>query len=217
MFACNINANCRTVYERNFNIKPFGDIVSVRADDIPDHDLLYAGFPCQPFSIIGKREGFRDKRGFLFLEIARIIAEKRPAAVLLENVKQLATASGGQVMAYIISTLELLGYEVDWRIFNALDYGLPQKRERVLIAAAHGGLEEFEWSKPITPHPPLSAIPGESPDRRHFVSERIRRSRRKKHKADHQPAIWHENKGGNVSSHPFSWPLKPEPVIIIFL
>ena len=208
VFACDNDASCREVYEKNFGIEPSGDIVGISAEDIPDHDLLCAGFPCQPFSIIGKRTGFKEKRGFLFLEIARIIAAKRPEAVLLENVKQLATASDGQVMAYIISTLELLGYAADWRILNALDYGLPQKRERVLVVAAQGGLEGFEWPEPLSPHPPLSTILEENPERRHFVSERIRKSRHKKHTAEHKPAIWHENKGGNISSHPFSCALR---------
>ena len=208
VFACDSDPNCREVYEKNFDIEPAGDIVGISTEDIPDHDLLRAGFPCQPFSIIGKREGFREKRGFLFLEIARIIAEKRPHAVMLENVKQLATASNGQVMAYIISTLELLGYDAQWRILNALDYGLPQKRERVLIVATQGSLEGFEWPVALSPYPPLSTILEKSPERRHFVSERIRRARHKKHKAEHQPAIWHENKGGNISSHPFSCALR---------
>ena len=207
-FACDNDANCRSVYERNFGVAPLGGIASIPGDEIPDHDLLCAGFPCQPFSIIGKRRGFHEKRGFLFLEIARIIAEKRPAAVLLENVKQLTTASNGQVMAYILSTLELLGYAADWRVLNALDFGLPQKRERVLVAAALGGLEGFEWPKPITTRKSLSQILERSPDRRHFVSERIRRARHEKHGAASRPAIWHENKGGNISSHPFSCALR---------
>ena len=207
VFSCDIDAECRAVYENNFGIHPLGDIAYVDMGDVPDHDLLCAGFPCQPFSIIGKREGFREKRGFLFLEIARVIAEKRPAAVLLENVKQLATASNGQVMAYIVSTLELFGYDVQWRVLNALDHGLPQKRERVLIVAAQGGLKGFEWPEPI-PSPKLASILDKNPDRRHFVSERIRRSRHNRHKSEHRPGIWHENKGGNISSHPFSCALR---------
>ena len=207
-FACDNDANCRSVYEQNFGVKPFGDIAAVLGDDVPDHDLLCAGFPCQPFSIIGKRRGFAEKRGFLFLEIARIVAEKRPLAILLENVKQLATASGGQVMAYIVSTLELLGYDVDWRVLNALDYGLPQKRERVFVAAIQGGLEGFEWPKPVTTRKSLAEILEETPDKRHFVSERIRRARHAIHKSEHKPSIWHENKGGNIASHPFSCALR---------
>lgn len=207
VFACDIDANCRSVYERNFGIYPAGDISLVPACDVPDHDLLCAGFPCQPFSIIGKREGFREKRGFLFLEIARIIAEKRPAAVLLENVRQLATASNGQIMGYILTTLELLGYDTRWRVLNALDYGLPQKRERVLIVAALGGLEDFDWPAPMV-RTPLSSVLEKAPDKKHFVSERIRRSRQARHKSKFHPSIWHENKGGNISSHPFSCALR---------
>ena len=208
VFACDSDPNCREVYKQNFNIEPSGDIAGINADDIPDHDLLCAGFPCQPFSIIGKRAGFKEKRGFLFLEIARIVAAKRPHAVILENVKQLATASNGKVMAYIISTLELLGYDVHWRVLNALDYGLPQKRERVLIVAAQESLDGFEWPEPVSPYPPLSTILEKNPERRHFVSGRIRKARHKKHTPEHRPAIWHENKGGNIASHPFSCALR---------
>ena len=206
-FASDIDADARRVYERNFGVTPAGDITGIRGDDIPDHDLLCAGFPCQPFSIIGKREGFADARGFLFLEVARIVAEKRPHAVMLENVKQLTTADGGKIMACITSTLEALGYDVRRRVLNAIEYGVPQKRERVIVVASRGDLDRFEWPSTI-PMPPLASVLEPSPDQRHFVSERIRRARHEAHTATVSPSIWHENKSGNISSHPYSCALR---------
>ena len=96
VFASEIDSDARRVYGSNFGMYPHGDITTINASQIPDHDLLCAGFPCQPFSIIGKRSGFEDSRGFLFFEVARIVADKRPKLVLLENVKQLATVADGK-------------------------------------------------------------------------------------------------------------------------
>ena len=89
VFASDIDGECRTTYEANFGLKVHGDITRIHAQDIPYHDILVGGFPCQPFSIIGERKGFDDTRGTLFFDIARIIEEKQPAAFVLENVKTL--------------------------------------------------------------------------------------------------------------------------------
>ncbi len=208
VFASEIDEAAREVYAANFGITPHGDIAAIKAESIPDHDLLCAGFPCQPFSIIGNRGGFDDTRGTLFFEIARILAEKRPTAFILENVRQLITAAGGHVMQRILDTLEDLGYQTEFRILNALDYGLPQLRERVLIVGRLDNLDCFEWPDPVKKRKSLAQILEKNPDQRHFVSERIARARRAAHQADIRPAIWHENKGGNVASHPFSCALR---------
>jgi len=110
-----------------------GGIRAVDADAIPEHDLLCAGFPCQSFSIAGKRGGFEDTRGTLFFEICRVIRAKRPGYLLLENVKGLLSHDDGNTFETIIGTLDELGYDCQWQVLNSKDYGVPQNRERVFI------------------------------------------------------------------------------------
>ena len=211
VFACDIDAEARHAYESNFGLTPDGDITAVDADDIPDHDLLCAGFPCQPFSIIGDRRGFDDARGTLFFEIARIAEAKRPEAMILENVRQLATHNGGRTIGRICEVLDNLGYSAEWRIFDARNFGLPQKRERVVIVAMRdaAAFKRFEWPKGGVGMKPLSDILTKGRvDAEYYVSPRIRRKREESHKSPHKLAIWHENKGGNISSYPFSCALR---------
>lgn len=120
-------------YEANFGERPEGDITKIPAEKIPPHDLLLAGFPCQAFSIMGNMKGFEDTRGTMFFEVARILDYHRPRAILLENVKQLVTHDKGKTFKTILEVLANLGYNVKWKVLNALDFGLPQKRERVVI------------------------------------------------------------------------------------
>jgi len=208
VFACDIDAEARRAYAHNFGLTPRGDISKVRAEEIPDHDLFCAGFPCQPFSIIGHRKGFDDIRGTLFFEIVRILSEKRPRAVILENVKQLTTLNKGAILERVLEALEELRYTVSWKVLNVLDYGLPQKRERVLIAATLDAFEEFPWPSDGRPRKPLAEILEENPAPKHYASERIRRRRRDAHRSAHRPGVWHENKAGNVSSYPYSCALR---------
>ena len=207
-FASDIDEFCRKQYYHNFGIMPCADITEIEAEDIPDHDILFAGFPCQPFSIIGGMQGMSDGRGVLFLEILRVLRKKKPKAVVLENVRQFATIGGGEPLRHILEGLELLGYDCDWKILNALDFGLPQKRERIIIVGIAGGLHHFKWPLERKNFKPLSEILEANPEQRHFVSENIRRKRRKSHIPRTTPSIWHENKAGNVSSHPFSCALR---------
>lgn len=109
------------------------DIRTVPEDDIPDHDILVGGFPCQAFSIAGKRKGFDDTRGTLFFEIARILRAKKPRLFLLENVKGLLSHDNGNTFKIIISTLDELGYDLQWQLLNSKNFGVPQNRERVFI------------------------------------------------------------------------------------
>ena len=209
VFASEIDPEARRAYEYNFGIKPEGDIAQIDAEDVPDHDLFCAGFPCQPFSIIGHRKGFEDTRGTLFFEIARILDVKRPRAVVLENVKQLTTLDGGYVLDRILSTLKELNYQcISWRILNALNFGLPQKRERVIIVALQDAFETFVWPSGDQPMTPLAELLEDNPDPKFMASERIRNRRHSKHVSKHKPAIWHENKGGNISSYPYSCALR---------
>lgn len=209
VFSSDIDEACQRAYEANFGEKPAGDIHQVNAKDIPDHDILFAGFPCQPFSIIGDRKGFDDTRGTLFFEIARILEAKKPRAFVLENVKLLVGHNGGRTIARILEVLNELGYDVRYKVLNALDFGLPQKRERVFIVGSLSGLADFEFPHGGVPRKSLSDILETDPPKKFYASERIVQQRRKAHPSPHpSPAIWHENKGGHISSYPFSCALR---------
>ena len=208
VFACDIDAEARLAYQHNFGIEPAGDITEIAPDAVPNHDILLAGFPCQPFSIIGAMRGFADDRGTLFFNLAEIIAAKRPAAFVLENVRQLSTHNRGRTMQAIIAELRQLGYRADWKVLNALDFGLPQKRERTIIVGFRDHSIRFEWPEPAGACLLLSAILEEEAPEIYYASDAIRRKRREKHESPHELSVWHENKGGNVSSHPFSCALR---------
>lgn len=122
-----------SVYRRHFGECDQSDIRQVRATDIPDHDLLCGGFPCQAFSIAGKRGGFDDTRGTLFFDIARILKAKQPRLCLLENVKGLLSHDNGRTIKTIFATLVELGYDLQWQVCNSKDFGVPQNRERIFI------------------------------------------------------------------------------------
>ncbi|HRQ33359.1 MAG TPA: DNA (cytosine-5-)-methyltransferase, partial [Anaerolineales bacterium] len=125
VFSSDIDPHARETYRANFGEYPAGDITLIHECSVPDHDLLFAGFPCQPFSIIGDRRGFEDMRGTLFFDIVRILRAKKTKAFILENVKQLVGHDRGKTLQRILSVLSDLGYTVDYKILNALDYGLP--------------------------------------------------------------------------------------------
>ena len=145
VFSSEINNECKKTYEANYGEMPYGDISKIEAKDIPDHDVLCAGFPCQPFSISGKQKGFSDTRGTLFFEISRIAESKKPKVIFLENVKHLKNHNHGNTLATIISELERIGYDVAWKVLNASDFGVAQNRERIIIVASQNG--KFEFSK----------------------------------------------------------------------
>lgn len=140
-------------YERNFGEVPFGDITKIDENSVPDHDILVAGFPCQAFSIAGRRGGFEDTRGTLFFDVARIIRRKRPSAFLLENVKGLMNHNRGRTLNTILYTLRNdLGYYVpEPEIVNARHFGVPQNRERVFIVGFRNDLRisDYEYPGPI--------------------------------------------------------------------
>lgn len=209
IFASDIDDPCREQYKANLGIFPQSDITRIAADEVPDHDLLLAGFPCQPFSIIGDMNGVDDRRGRLFDEILRILKAKRPKAVVLENVRQFSTISRGAVLREVLEGLAGLGYSHQWKVLNALDFGLPQKRERTIIVGFQSGADDlFRWPEAKGEHTPLKEILEPRPDKRHFVSEQIKAKRKAMHRPKVTPSIWHENKGGNISSHPFSCALR---------
>jgi DNA (cytosine-5)-methyltransferase 1 len=208
VFASEIDIEAAKTYETNFNIKPHGDITKIQAKDIPEHDLLCAGFPCQPFSIIGNRLGFDDMRGTLFFEIARILKSKKPPMIILENVKQLSTHDNKRTITHIIECLNEIGYKTYWKVLNALDYGLPQNRERTIIVGFLNHSVEFNWPQKIDKYTPLAKILSKKVADKFYVSHRIREKRKEAHVSKLKLSIWHENKSGNISSHPFSCALR---------
>ncbi len=147
VYSCEIDFACQEVYFNNFREQPKGDITQINIKEIPNFDVLTAGFPCQPFSICGKRQGFEDTRGTLFFYICQIIEAKQPSVVLLENVKHLLHHDQGKTLDIILYSLEYLGYLVDYKILNSKDFGLPQNRERIIIIATRNKKINFNKIK----------------------------------------------------------------------
>lgn len=136
------------VYNDNFGDIPEGDITQVDEKTIPDHDILCAGFPCQAFSISGKQRGFEDSRGTLFFDVARIVKEKRPKVVFMENVKNFAAHDNGNTLQVVKQTMEDLGYTFYQKVLNAVDYGIPQKRERIYMVCFRNDLDVKDFVYP---------------------------------------------------------------------
>lgn len=211
VFSSDIDVDAQRVYQVNFGEKPCGDITRIDESEVPDHDLLFAGFPCQAFSICGDGRGFEDARGTLFFDIARILQVKQPAAFILENVKQLCGHDDGRTLRRIIETLTDIGYYVDYKILNALDFGLPQKRERVFIVGFREP-RKFVWAGGDNHQvKTLSEILEQDVSEFYHASEQIKLNRRNSTAHKIKPAglsIWHENKGGNISPLPYSCALR---------
>lgn len=203
---------CKT-YFANFGTVPFGDITKIPAERIPKHDILLAGFPCQAFSIMGKMQGFADTRGTMFFEIERILKHHHTPYILLENVKQLVGHDGGRTFKVILERLNELGYYVKWEVLNALDFGLPQKRERVIIVGFLDKADYDSFSFEI-PHKKYNLAdilePDDKVDPTLFASDQIVTKRREKTlgKKLFYPSIWHENKAGDISVHDYSCALR---------
>lgn len=130
LFSSEIDTYAKETYKNNFGEYPEGDITQIKSEDIPNHDILCAGFPCQPFSLGGFRRGFEDSRGTLFFEVARILRDKKPKAFILENVRGITNHDSGNTLNVIEGILSDLGYEFSYRNMNAIDYGIPQNRDR---------------------------------------------------------------------------------------
>jgi DNA (cytosine-5)-methyltransferase 1 len=202
-------------YEHAFGERPLGDITQIDSDQIPQHDILAGGFPCQAFSILGDKRGFADTRGTLFFEVERILRDKQPQALLLENVRHLVKHDSGRTFDVILTKLRGLGYRVEWRILNALDFGLPQKRERVIIVGFRSGraLEHFQWPQPTSKRAELKDLLQEDKDvdDQHWASDAVQSSVKKRLQGKPlppKPWICHENKSGNISPLPYSCALR---------
>lgn len=206
VFSSEWDKHAQQTYLANFGEMPFGDICKNSTKNyIPDSfDLLLAGFPCQAFSIMGKRKGFEDTRGTLFFEVASILKTHRPKAFLLENVKQLVSHDKGRTFETILATLDELGYSFKWSVLNALDFGVPQKRERVIIVGFSQKelIKDFSFDFEKIPYSLESVLEEDNDvDPSLFASEAIleKRMARTIGKQKFFPSIWHENKSGNIS------------------
>lgn len=206
VFSSEFDEDACTTYKANFGEYPFGDITKIEATKIPDFEVLLAGFPCQAFSIIGKKEGFKDEtRGTLFFEIERILKAKKPRAFMLENVRNLVAHDKGKTFKVIMSHLEALGYTVYAKVLNALDYGCMQKRERIIIV---GFLDRvlFTFPEKEINHKTLSDVLEQDVASKYYVKPEIRESRLKRLKDKNypKPYISHENMAGSITPHLYS-------------
>lgn len=214
VFSSEWDANAAKTYEANFGEIPFGDITKIDPETLPDFDVLLAGFPCQPFSIIGAKQGFdHETQGTLFFNIEKIIKTKRPKAFMLENVRNLTVHDKGRTFKIIIEHLKSAGYDVHYKILNALDYGVPQKRERIIICGFMTPVS-FEFPTPVSCDSPVHIKeilePDNSVSNTLFVRDEIRKSRlgRLKNPDYPKPYISHENVAGSVTPHTFSCALR---------
>ena len=208
VFSSEFDENACKTYKANFGEHPFGDITQIDAKDIPDFEILLGGFPCQAFSIIGKKEGFENETcGTLFFEIERILKEKRPKAFMLENVKNLISHDKGRTFQTIRKHLEALGYNVYAKVLNALDYGVPQKRERIIIVGFKDDVMfSFPEHTPVSKCKRLADVLEKDVDAKYYVKDSIRESRLMRLKDPNypKPYISHENMAGSITPHPYS-------------
>lgn len=158
VFTSEFNYYAQLTYEKNFGEIPFGDITKLDLNIVPNHDVLLAGFPCQPFSISGKMKGFEDTRGTLIYNIFQIIEMRKPKVVFLENVKHLVHHNKGNTLKTIIKDLQLLGYKVSWKVLNASDFGVAQNRERIIIIGHQEKLFDFTQLKTQKHKPVLKDV-----------------------------------------------------------
>ena len=146
VFTSEIDSHAQEMYGLNYDDTVHSDITQIDEKEIPNHDILLAGFPCQPFSIAGEKRGFNDTRGTLFFDIERILKENKPKVVVLENVKHFKSHDKGNTIKVVLTALQELGYTTNWQVLNAKDFGVPQNRERTIIVGALNGVE-FDFSK----------------------------------------------------------------------
>lgn len=174
VFTSEIDKHAVTTYKANFKDgHVFGDIKQIDASDVPDHDILLAGFPCQPFSQAGLKKGFTDTRGTLFFDIERILLAKQPKAFLLENVKQLKGHDKGRTFQTIIDHLNKAGYKVFYEILKARDFGIPQNRERIYIVGFLDHSINFEFPKPTNLPTRVGDILDDIVDEKYTISDKL--------------------------------------------
>lgn len=214
VFSSEWDSNAAVTYEANFGEKPAGDITKISTKDIPDFDILLAGFPCQPFSIMGRKQGFaHETQGTLFFDVERIIKDKLPSAFLLENVRNLIAHDRGNTFRIIKEHLEELGYTIYDKIMNARDFGVPQNRQRIVIVGFREKIDTFTFPDPlpVSQRKSLEDIlePEDMVAEKYYVKDRIRESRNARMKVQvSRPFISHENMSGSVTPRKYSSALR---------
>lgn len=174
VLASDIDEIANQTYEKNYGIKPKGDIYEIKGEDIPDFDLLCAGFPCQAFSQVGQRKGLADERGILIFQVLRILKEKQPKAFILENVKGLLSIQKGEIFKMILENLENEGYSVYTKVLEAKDYGTPQLRKRLFFVGIRKDIETpFVFPDPVPLKYTFSEIMGGKTERDYSFTIRI--------------------------------------------
>jgi len=174
MMASDISEMANKTYELNYGIKPRGDINKIESKDIPDFDLLCAGFPCQTFSQVGQKGGFEDERGQLIFQVIRILKDKKPKAFLLENVRNIASIQNGKVFEVIVNGLKEAGYNVYTQLMESKDYGTPQIRKRYFFVGIRNDIEaEFKFPEPIPLKYTFSEVMGGKTEREYSFTIRI--------------------------------------------
>ncbi len=173
VFSSEIDKYCIQSYKANFEEEPHGDITQIDEKNIPKHNILVAGFPCQAFSHAGLKKGFQDTRGTLFFDIARILKHKKPEAFLLENVKGLRGHDKGKTLRIIIKTLNELGYQsINLEVLNSKNFGLPQNRERIFIVGFKKYLN-FNFPQPLNKKTRLGTILHKNAARKLTISDKL--------------------------------------------
>lgn len=184
VFSSEMDKFAAKTYEANFNEVPFGDITKIHEKDIPEFDVLAAGFPCQPFSLAGKQKGFDDEiRGTLFFDIVRILKYHKPKAFLLENVKNLVSHNKGDTFKVITNKLKELDYNIFYKVLNSKDFGVPQNRARIYIV---GFLDkvDFQFPEPTLEPTNLFSILDKEVDNKYTLSDKLWEGHQKR-KAKH--------------------------------
>ena len=172
VFASEIDANAQKTYYLNYNELPYGDITKIDEKDIPKHDIILAGFPCQAFSVAGYRKGFEDTRGTLFFDIARVAAYHKPKVLFLENVKGFVGHDKGNTFKIVKKTLEDIGYRVFHKVLNSKDFDIPQNRERIYIVAFLSDIEEFHFPEGFKPTKTIKDFLDDSVDEKFYYNNK---------------------------------------------
>lgn len=185
VFSSEWDKHAQITYEANYGEKPSGDITKIKLEEIPEHDILLAGFPCQPFSNAGLKKGFNDTRGTMFFYIAKILEYRKPRIIFLENVKGFKSHNKGKTFKTVMRILEEMGYTMYSKVLNAKDFGVPQNRERIYMIGFLDKNTNFEFPSPLKKATKVGSILEETVDDKYTISDRLwqgHQRRKKEHK-----------------------------------
>ena len=170
VFSSEIDKNAQKTYYLNYNEIPFGDITAIQESEIPPHDIILAGFPCQAFSVAGHRKGFEDTRGTLFFDVARIAKYHKPKIIFLENVKGFVGHDKGRTFEIVKKTLKDIGYNLFYQVLNTKDFDVPQNRERIYIVAFLDDIDNFTFPEKLEPIQTIHNFLNEDVDEKYYYN-----------------------------------------------